>query len=400
MINIIISGANGQMGKAVARVANKDAEVSILAGLDVISTGDEGFPVVDSLDKIDGKADVLIDFSRPAALPAILSYAKRTKMAVVLATTGYTKEDKKAIKEASEEIPVFFVANMSLGVNLQMDLCKQAAGFFGQSVDIEIIEKHHNRKVDSPSGTALALADSINEAYDTKLTYKCGRCGNDPRKPGEIGIHSIRGGSIVGEHQVLFIKDDEIVEINHIAQSKEVFAGGAIRAAKYIIDKPAGLYNMHDIIYETRAVTNVTVEKDIATITLPNINHSAQNVADIFEAVAKAGISVDIITQTAPKNGTVDICFSILEKDVAKATVALKSCGISGPMVLTGLCKLTVEGAGMERKYGVAARLFSSLAKEDINIAIISTSEIKISFCTDSANLEKAKRLIVSEFDI
>lgn len=399
MINIIISGINGQMGQTLSRVAQRDGEINILAGVDVASTGRESFPVFEHPCDA-GQADVLIDFSRPAALGKLLEYGLKKNVPLVLATTGYSDKDKQAIRDASAHIPIFFVANMSLGVNLQMDLCKQAAGFFGQSVDIEIIEKHHNKKVDSPSGTALALADSINAAYENTLEYKYGRSGYSPRQQDEIGIHSVRGGSIVGEHQVLFIKDDEIIEINHFAQSKEVFAVGAVRAAKFIVGRPAGMYTMHDIIYENRAVTNLSVETGQATVTLSGIAHNTGETAKIFDAVAAAGISVDIITQTVPKDGLVDVCFSIPEKALEDTAKALVSAGLPKPSIMSGLCKLTVAGAGMERRHGVAARLFGTLAKNGIDLAIVTTSEMKISFCTDQDRLETAKRIIIDEFNI
>ena len=247
MVNIAICGINGKMGQVLVQCIREDADTSLAFGVDIFpDSHDNGVEVYKSIkDAPADRADVIIDFSRPAALKDNLDFAVSNKKAIVICTTGYSEEQKEMINEASAKTAVFFSANMSLGVNMQMKLIAQTAKMFADVADIEIIEKHHNKKVDAPSGTALMLADAINEVCGGRFTYKYGRAPQDgKREKNEIGIHSIRGGSIVGEHDVMFITDSEIITISHQAQSKQVFAAGAISAAKYISQKPAGFYNM------------------------------------------------------------------------------------------------------------------------------------------------------------
>lgn len=248
MIKVIICGASGKMGGFVARAALEDGNFEIVCGIDKLNCGQQ-FPIYPSFSDIKEKADVIIDFSNPILLDGMLDYAIKTNTPVVIATTGYTDLEIQKINNASNKIPVFFTFNMSLGVNLICSLAKKAAGILGNGFDIEIIEKHHNQKIDSPSGTAIMLANAVNSQLGDKMNYEYDRHSKrQKRTKNEIGIHSVRGGTIVGEHDVIFAGHDEVITISHSAQSKEVFAVGAVRAAKFIYNKNAGLYDMNSII--------------------------------------------------------------------------------------------------------------------------------------------------------
>ena len=247
---ILICGACGKMGGNVLSLLENDEEAVAVAGVDLFPK-EIGIPVYKNFDGVQEQADVIIDFSSAENLQARLDYAKNNSLSIVLASTGFTTDDLKLVDEYAKFVPIFKTANLSLGVNLMQALCKVAAEILGENYDIEIIEKHHNLKKDAPSGTALMLADTINEAFDGKKEYVNGREGIvGQRKREEIGIHAVRGGTIVGEHEVSFCGEDEIITISHSARSKRVFAVGAIRAAKFLKGKPAGIYAMKDLLNE------------------------------------------------------------------------------------------------------------------------------------------------------
>ncbi len=248
MIKAVICGASGKMGGFVARAAIEDGNFLIVAGIDKINNG-QSFPIFSKFSDIKNPVDVIIDFSHPALIDDLLDFAKQNKIPVVIATTGYSDAQLNKIKETSKEIPVFFTFNMSLGVNLICSLAKKAASILGNGFDIEIIEKHHNQKIDAPSGTAIMLANAVNSVFEDKMNYEYDRHSKRAKRPkNEIGIHSVRGGTIVGEHDVIFAGHDEVLTISHSAQSKEVFAVGAVRAAKFLYDKKAGLYDMNSVL--------------------------------------------------------------------------------------------------------------------------------------------------------
>lgn len=248
-VKIILTGACGRMGRAVLADAAKEPRLSVIAGVDVCP--DESFvPLYHGIDEVgtDIGADVLIDFSHHTATEGILNYARKAKCAAVICTTGHTEEELRLIEEASREIAVFRSGNMSLGINLLTALVEKAASVL-EGFDIEIIEKHHNQKLDAPSGTALMLAEAAASGVDYTPEYVYDRHSvRQKRAKNEIGIHSVRGGSIVGEHEVLFAGTNETVTLSHSASSREVFAVGAIHAALFMKDKPAGLYSMKDVI--------------------------------------------------------------------------------------------------------------------------------------------------------
>ena len=239
------------MGQAILREAEKDAELRIVAGIDINADSVAPacpFPVYGSISEFPGSADVIVDFSHHSALPSLLDYAVATKTPLVVATTGHTDEEKEALRHASSSVAVFSSGNMSLGINLLIELCKNASEILGERFDVEIIEKHHNQKLDAPSGTALMIADALREQRErTEYVYNR-QAVRKARTPEEIGIHSIRGGTIVGEHEVIFAGNQEMITLSHSAASREIFAVGAIRAAVYLKGKAPGIYNMSDLI--------------------------------------------------------------------------------------------------------------------------------------------------------
>lgn len=250
MVNIILAGALGKMGRTITRCAQGSDKVRIVAGVDVAEDPayDPGFPIYPDFSSIAEEADVVVDFSSPALLGSLLDFCLRKKVAAVIAATGYGDAERSEIRSASQQLPVFFSANMSVGINLLRYLAREAARIIGLSSDIEIVERHHNQKVDAPSGTALALADSINEVLDDAYSYQYDRTKDrKKREKYEIGIQAVRGGSIVGEHEVIFAGMDEVIEFKHTAYSKAVFGKGAVEAAKFLAGKPAGRYDMSDL---------------------------------------------------------------------------------------------------------------------------------------------------------
>ena len=249
MTNLILSGANGKMGQVIAALAKNDPSVKIRAGFDVNTLETDTFPIYATPSEYTGEADCIVDFSHPSAFDGLLDYALERKIGIVFATTGLSAEQVEKIHAASLQIPIFYSANMSVGVNLLIDLVTRAESVLKDSFDVEIVEKHHHRKVDAPSGTALAIADAIRENSDKNYEYVYDRHAvRQKREENEIGIHAVRGGTIVGEHSVIFAGNDEIVEIKHTALSRDIFAEGALRAAKFLAGKPAGLYNMKNMI--------------------------------------------------------------------------------------------------------------------------------------------------------
>ncbi|MCM1269552.1 MAG: 4-hydroxy-tetrahydrodipicolinate reductase [Ruminococcus flavefaciens] len=249
MTNIVICGANGKMGKTIYSCIQERDDCKVVAGIDIYTEQYADFPIVDAPDKLPVKADVIIDFSNPASLNALLDYCLSTGTPVVLASTGYNDEQINQIKNAAQQIPVFFTFNMSLGINLLVQLAKKAASVLGGQFDIEIVEKHHNQKLDAPSGTAIMLANAINETLDNSKHYVYDRHSRrQKREKSEIGMHAIRGGTIVGEHDIIFAGHDEVITLSHSAASKTVFAEGSINAAIFLKNQSAGLYDMSALV--------------------------------------------------------------------------------------------------------------------------------------------------------
>lgn len=246
MLRVIINGYSGSMGKVLTKCVNEDNELQLVCGVSRDEL-DVTFKTYHKMSEVEENADIIIDFSNHCAIYDVLDYATKTKTPLVIATTGFNDEELGAIEKASAIIPIFHSSNMSLGVNVLVKLVKDASKALN-GFDIEIIEKHHNKKLDSPSGTAVMIANGIKEVLPgSECIY--GRYGrSEKRKPTEVGIHAIRGGTIVGEHTTIFAGHDEVVEIKHTAQSKDIFAKGAIAAAKFLVNKEAGYYNMNNML--------------------------------------------------------------------------------------------------------------------------------------------------------
>ncbi len=245
---ILFSGICGRMGKATRAAAEGSETYKIVAGVDIAPTADS-FPIYASFADVAVDVDAVIDFSHHSITPALLNWACEKNIPVVVCTTGHTPEETAMLHDAAKKIPVFFSRNMSLGINLMIELSKKAAEILGEDYDIEILEKHHNKKLDAPSGTALMIADAVAETvnFDAEYTYER-QSRREARRKNEIGIHAVRGGTIVGEHEIIFAGTDEIVSISHSAASRDVFARGALRAAAYLKGKPAGFYDMSAMI--------------------------------------------------------------------------------------------------------------------------------------------------------
>lgn len=250
MLKIGLCGCNGRMGKVITDIVSKKGNMQIVAGFDTYTANLADYPVYADVKEYTGACDVIIDFSNPASLDSLLVYCQESKTPVVICTTGHSKEQLDAMRAASANIPVFRSGNMSIGINLLMDLLRKCAAVLGDGFDVEITEKHHNQKVDAPSGTALMLADAVSEALPYDAEYVYDRHSRREKRPAhEIGLHSIRGGTIVGEHEVLFAGRDEMIEIRHTALSREVFAVGAVDAAAFLASQTQpGMYDMSDVI--------------------------------------------------------------------------------------------------------------------------------------------------------
>lgn len=248
MIEIILNGCNGKMGKQVRELVKNHSSLSIAAGIDLIETNEAGFTFFSNIKDCNIPANVILDFSKPDALIDLTGYSEAHNLPVVFCTTGYSPEQINQIEQLSTQVPVFRSSNMSLGINILNNILRKIVPFLYKSFDIEIVEKHHNQKADAPSGTALMLAEVIKASIPEKTEFIYGRHGLEKRNQNEIGIHSVRGGSIVGEHDIIFAGSGETIELKHSAVSREVFANGALIACEFIAKQKPGLYNMDDII--------------------------------------------------------------------------------------------------------------------------------------------------------
>ena len=249
-MRILLCGCNGKMGRVVTNLVAARCDCEIVAGVDINLESHAGFPVFGNPDNCAVEADVIIDFSHPSGLPAIVRYARAKQLPLVVATTGLSEQDEQLLADAAADTAIFKSANMSLGISVLAELCKVAAGILGDGFDVEIVEKHHNQKVDAPSGTALLLGKAVSSAlpYEPQPVFDR-HAVRKKRAPHEIGYSSVRGGTIPGEHDVLFCGHDEVITLSHTAQSKESFASGALSAAEFLLTKPAGFYTMADLVH-------------------------------------------------------------------------------------------------------------------------------------------------------
>lgn len=404
MVRVILYGCSGRMGQVITSMTERLDNLSIVAGIDVYPS-ERAYPVYSSLLDCLVEADVLLDFSSPKSLHDYLDVAIERRLAVVVATTGLATLELDLLAKAAETIPVFRSGSMSLGVNLVQQLIKHAAKVLGEQFDVEIIEKHHNLKKDAPSGTALMLADSVNEGRTKKLRYVYGRQGGEAqRSSDELGIHSLRGGTIVGEHEVFFAGKDEVITIAHQAFSRQVFATGAVLAASYIFEQKPGMYTMQDMITAKSAITTLLAQPDQVLVSIENIPRNMSIVTDLYGALASNDVFIDMISHTGATNGHIAIAFTINRKDLVKtrdAIAKLTEIQVQTKATITeNITKLTVEGPGMEFQSGVAYKVFSCMAKADISIFAVTTSENKIEYAIYSTDVDKAIRIIKEEFAI
>ena len=385
MIRMILSGCMGKMGHAVAAAASaKSRDFAICAGVDALASREHDlpFPVYTDIGKCTEKADVIVDFSRPDALPMLLSYAQKHRLPLVLASTGYNKNDYNSIKYASENIPILCSSNMSLGINLLKELSSTASAILNSTFDIEIMEKHHATKVDAPSGTAMMLADAVNEAAGGDLEYVFDRHERREARPQrELGLHALRGGTITGDHTVMFAGQDEVLELTHRAYSRNIYAQGALRAAEFIVTLPCGLYNMSSLLTQQQILTNVYYSEDDSVLSVSGITDS-KRISAVFSMLRESDIMVDIVCQPIPQNGVASLSFSVPSTMAEKALRVIRDVTDSETVeCFDNLAKITVEGAGMAHHAGAAGDVLGVLASLSIPVQLITTSETKITCC-------------------
>lgn len=250
MVKMIMNGCNGRMGQVIAGIVSQDEGITIVAGIDAYDKVQNDFPVFQALKDCNVEADVIVDFSSPAAFDDLMAYCVTRQIPCVACTTGYSAKQLERLEETAKKVAILKSANMSLGINMFLKLLKEATAVLAPAgFDIEIVEKHHNQKVDAPSGTALALGDAINEELNNEYKYVYDRSSvREKRSKKEIGFSAIRGGTIVGEHDIIFAGQDEVITFSHTAYSKALFGKGAVQAAKFLAGKPAGRYEMSDVI--------------------------------------------------------------------------------------------------------------------------------------------------------
>jgi len=400
MVRIAVNGALGRMGGEVIAQAVLDPSFTVVAGIDpgASSNSELGCQLLPDIAALTESVDVIVDFSSPAALPALLRYATTHGVPLVLGTTGFSASDKRKIEDAALLAPVFVSPNMSYGVAVLADLTRQAVKALG-GFDVEISEAHHRRKVDAPSGTALMLADVVASTSPTPMPVVLDRAGHHgARDDGEIGVTSLRGGTVAGRHTVGLYGDDEVIELSHTALSQRVMAAGGLRAAAFMEGKPAGYYTMEQLLAEQSLVTHVGLERDVAVLSLSGVPAEPRAVAGLFDAIT--GVNVDMISATTPLGGELDLAFSVPQAELAAAVQALSEFGGLKPRVTEHLAKLTVEGEGMAITPGVAARLFDCLAQCGVSPFQVTTSETKITLAVETGHATRVIDAIRDEFGL
>ncbi len=397
MIKLAISGAEGRMGRTIYKTLIGSQDFEIVYGVDTFPADDLPYPVYRSFEDSALSVDIILDFSSPASLDSILNFAVKNSVKCVLATTGYTEEQVKRVSYAAKQTAIFRTANMSLGINLLSNLSKDAMKFLGEAYDVEIVEIHHNQKLDAPSGTALLLANAINEVRDGDLVPTFGRHETAKRREkNEIGIHALRGGSVVGKHEVMFLGAGEQITLSHEAESKEVFVRGALRAAAFIMDKKTGLYDMNSILGDFYAVTSVASEKEVSLLSFPSITSTA--FLALLKGIKDNNINLDMISQNINTDGTLAVSFSLPDKDLTRADKLIPA--NVGHTATVNTAKLTAEGAGMEHKSGVALEVLSILNGVGSTVYAITTSETKISCCINLELLAAAEAALKKYYKI
>ena len=404
MVHIVVNGALGHMGREVLAQAQRDAAFGVVAGVDHQATEADAsgwrFPVLTSIDRCKEPVDALVDFSHPAALPGLLDWATSRGVAVVLGTTGFSAADKALIEDAAKRVPVFSAPNMSYGVAVLAGLAAQARKALGPSFDAEIVEAHHRRKVDAPSGTALMLARVIAANSNGPAPVVLDRpARHEARGLGEIGVVSRRGGSVPGQHTVSFFGEDETIELTHTAQSRAIMAAGALRAALFLQGKAPGLYSMDQLVAAMSLVTHIGQAPDVAVVSLGDVPAAPDGIAALFAAIGH--VNVDMISATTPHEGRLDLAFSVPQADLDATVLALAAAnpGLT-PSVTEHLVKLTVEGEGMASTPGVTARVFRCLAAAGVTPCQITTSETMITMAVDAGQAGPLAEAIRAEFGL
>ncbi len=404
MIRVIIVGALGKMGQSVFdAIKARPTEFTVIAGVDagaVLTSDASPFPIYPSIEQVTQEADAVIDFSRPEALSSLLSYCAEHGLFLITGTTGLTDTEKTLMDKFALRVPIFASGNMSLGVNLQLQLVKRAASILGDKFETEIIEKHHHFKVDAPSGTALMLADAVSSQIPGGLKNTYGRyTRTERRRPDELGIHSIRGGTIVGEHEVSFIGEDEIVEVTHKAYSKRIFVQGALRAAEFMMGKQPGLYNMQDIVLENDVFSHLYATDDQCILRITGLI-GCRDIYGIFNVLASKGVFVDMISMDAP--GALSISLPMKHAFTARDELETLISNNDGASVtiIPNVTKIVVEGIGMEFRHGIAAQVFEALFQADVDMLMITTSETKISCAIDTENAAKGLNALADYLDL
>lgn len=406
MIKAIVNGACGQMGRTIAQQLQENPkEYQLIAGISKTVCPETGLQLVKDIRAVPAGADILFDFSHPNALPPLLDYCTHNGVRLVMGTTGIGESERQMLQNASVKIPIFYSGNMSIGVSLQIELIKKAATLLGGEFDIEITEKHHRKKLDSPSGTALMLANALNDKLSEPRQHVYGRhCTDCRRTKNEIGIHAIRGGTITGEHDVEFFGTDETISISHKAYSRRIFALGALRAGQFLMHQQPGLYDMGDLLSSRETLSRLYTEDGQAVITVSSLPHESETLGAVFGAIAGAGVFVDMISMTAPSGMAGEVSFSLPQTQLQQAKTALKSLrprymGMD-IYALESVTKLTIEDPRMAHEYGIAGKLFVALAQEGVRIELVTTSETKISCCVRNEEVAEALDVIARQFDL
>lgn len=402
MVRVIIVGFTGKMGQAIYTAAgNRPNDFRVVAGVDKLA-GEANYPVpvYKDISLVREEADAVLDFSNPESLYSELPYCREKGLFAVIGTTALTDKDKEFMDSYALSVPIFSSGNMSLGVNLQLQLVKKAALTFGLAYEPEIVEKHHHLKVDAPSGTAIMLADAINSQYPEDVKYTYGRyTRTERRKNAELGIHSVRGGTIVGEHECYFIGTDEVLEINHRAYSKQIFAQGALRAALFMRDKQPGLYSMQDIVLENDVLSNLYATDGQAIIMVKGLS-GKDSLKQVFSALAEKGIFVDMISVAKFSEVSFTVRSSKLYAAVAQVEKLKEKMSELKVYDIDNVTKITVEGIGMEFRHGIAAQIFEVLAEANVDILLVTTSETKVAVAIDNEAVPAALKALADNLDL
>lgn len=386
MIRIAISGASGRMGRALLEHTKNLTDIEVVFGVDTFS-GDLDYPVFNSFDHCILDVDVVVDFSNPSALDGILNYAEKTGAKVVLATTGHSVEQMERIKYSSKRVAIFHSANMSLGVNLACKLVGYASRFL-TDYDVEIVETHHHKKIDAPSGTALALAKEINKAKDNSLDIVVGR-SNGKRSTNDLTIHSVRGGTVAGKHSVAYFGTGENLTISHEAENKDVFAKGALSAVRFLMSKETGLYGMNDLLADAIPAKSISTDTGFSLMTIPVATEC--DCTEIFKIITKNNLRLDEAKQSLCE-GNMTLSLAFKEN---KST--LNSLFLQWEKSIESASKIIVDKV---ENNGVIYDILVKLKAVGAKVCMLSTSQNSISIFVDDNTLIPCVYTLKSYFNL